>query len=417
MAQQNIIIGTADGGTGDTYFDAFTKTQANFTELFTGAGNNAVYLYSEADLPNQTATTWTMDEYIPYIVAANFSTNLQCVCANGASLSGNGIFATTYEYTGNLSMFTGTDIVMGFNNVNLLTDSINTAFDFTETVPFASFLFLDGVSLLGSGKIALLTNISTVQINCSTLLGVDGIEISGQTTTLLIDTLSGSVSSVTGKYLDLGTSVFNVINIEKLLLFGPVGSFGISGLANSGNIAVGILGNITQSDYDGGMTDLENLDPNDDARWNFRDNRPTPDTFPDALISFRNNATETVIAATDTPVLVAGTWTEQQVSLFSSTAAGRLTWLAERDLKAPTTVSCGLISSGGGSIDVTVYIFVNGVEDTASGTPIAISGSDAQTLTIPWQLTLSQNDYIEVFVENNSNTTNIIVEYATLRVL
>lgn len=34
MAQQNIVIGAANQGNGDTLFDAFTKVQANFTELY-----------------------------------------------------------------------------------------------------------------------------------------------------------------------------------------------------------------------------------------------------------------------------------------------------------------------------------------------------------------------------------------------
>lgn len=34
MAQQNIIIGTQDAGNGDTLFAAFTKVEANFTELY-----------------------------------------------------------------------------------------------------------------------------------------------------------------------------------------------------------------------------------------------------------------------------------------------------------------------------------------------------------------------------------------------
>jgi len=34
MAQQNIIIGAADAGNGDTLFAAFTKVEANFTELY-----------------------------------------------------------------------------------------------------------------------------------------------------------------------------------------------------------------------------------------------------------------------------------------------------------------------------------------------------------------------------------------------
>ncbi len=34
MAQQDIIIGTANAKAGDTLHSAFTKTQANFTELY-----------------------------------------------------------------------------------------------------------------------------------------------------------------------------------------------------------------------------------------------------------------------------------------------------------------------------------------------------------------------------------------------
>lgn len=40
MAQQDIIIGTANAKAGDTLHSAFTKTQANFTELYTDVGVN-----------------------------------------------------------------------------------------------------------------------------------------------------------------------------------------------------------------------------------------------------------------------------------------------------------------------------------------------------------------------------------------
>jgi len=32
MAQQDLIIGVANAGLGDNYFNAFTKVQANFNE-------------------------------------------------------------------------------------------------------------------------------------------------------------------------------------------------------------------------------------------------------------------------------------------------------------------------------------------------------------------------------------------------
>ena len=41
MAQQNIIIGAADAGNGDTLFAAFTKVEANFTELYSDDAGDA----------------------------------------------------------------------------------------------------------------------------------------------------------------------------------------------------------------------------------------------------------------------------------------------------------------------------------------------------------------------------------------
>ena len=42
MAQQDINIGAANQGNGDTLFDAFTKVQANFTELYTDESQGEV---------------------------------------------------------------------------------------------------------------------------------------------------------------------------------------------------------------------------------------------------------------------------------------------------------------------------------------------------------------------------------------
>ena len=42
MAQQNINIGAADAKAGDTLFSAFTKTEENFTELYTRGLDSSV---------------------------------------------------------------------------------------------------------------------------------------------------------------------------------------------------------------------------------------------------------------------------------------------------------------------------------------------------------------------------------------
>jgi len=60
MAQQNITIGTADAGNGDTLFAAFTKTEANFTDLYGGAGGVADDAVTYAKLGDEFTTASAM---------------------------------------------------------------------------------------------------------------------------------------------------------------------------------------------------------------------------------------------------------------------------------------------------------------------------------------------------------------------
>lgn len=65
MAQQNINIGTADAKAGDTLFSAFTKTEANFTELYTDVGANTTDIATNtaaiAGISGGTKTYWFDD--------------------------------------------------------------------------------------------------------------------------------------------------------------------------------------------------------------------------------------------------------------------------------------------------------------------------------------------------------------------
>ena len=425
MAQQNIIIGTQDAKTGDTLFSAFTKTESNFTELYDSLGqNNTVYIRTESELPNQTATTWTMDADIPYKIAADFSTSLQTIPAPGASLRGDNLSSFTMTYTGAGSMIKGVDVDFYINNIALDAGVGNTCFEFSDTVGGIKRFICENVKVLNCAVWGKFTDMNLAQVMNSNgeNVTVAGLQFFGTSGIVWSVSQLSFVSSSAGFVgVDMGTATVPVIEFDDVILTAPVGAFGFSGLINSGNVPVGRRGRIAGCEFLGGMTDLQNLVVNDDVRWFFNDNSPTADTFPDSLSSFRGNVTETVIAASSTDgsnaVLVAGTWVDRGSSLFSVTAAGRTTSLSERPLKAPVTVSAGLISSGGGAIGVTVYLGKGGVVDIASGVDITISGSIAETVTIPWQITYAENEYTEVFVENNTNTTNIIVDNAKNRVL
>ena len=258
-------------------------------------------------------------------------------------------------------------------------------------------------------------------INCDGRNAAQGLQFFGTSgITWSVSRFSITSTSATFKAVDLGTATGILPEFSNIFVTAPAGAFGISGLANNGNVPVGRLGMIQACEFAGGMTDLENI-TTDDVRWQFQGNTPTQDTQPDALSSFHSNATETVITASSSDgsnaVVIAGTWVSVQASHFTTTVGGRFTYTGERVLKGPVDVSVGLISSGGGSILTEVYLALNGVPIIDSGIDVSISGSTAANLSIPWQLTFQPGDYIEIVVENQSNTTNIIADHAVLRVL
>ena len=61
MAQQDIIIGAANAKAGDTYFDAFTKAQANTTELYNNVETNAAAIAANTALITGLTKTYWFD--------------------------------------------------------------------------------------------------------------------------------------------------------------------------------------------------------------------------------------------------------------------------------------------------------------------------------------------------------------------
>ena len=419
MAQQLINIGSAaNDRTGDTWRDAFDKTNENFTELYDVVDAvGVVFITQESDFPTQDATTITLEANTQYSISQSFSTAKNFICQSGSSFTCGSIDGPTVSFTGTGAMFSGTDVDFYIHEARIDPGITNEAYNFTDTIggqkKFLHFL----VQVNNCARFGTFTDMLNVQIeNSNSPNANDGVVFSGTSGVIFSFTkfaLTSTSSSFKG--VDLGTATATIIEFSNLFFVAPSGAFGVSGLANNGNVPTGRLAMVANCEFLGGMTDLENI-TSDDTRWLFSNNNPTKDTFPDALLSFRANVTETVISAANTPVIVNATWVENQVSQFTTTSAGRATYQGEKALPAPIDVSAGLISSGGGSIDVTLYLALNGTVISASGVQNSISGSDAQTVSIPWQTTLNEDDYIEVFVENNTNTTNIIVEYCTLRI-
>ena len=166
-----------------------------------------------------------------------------------------------------------------------------------------------------------------------------------------------------------------------------------------------ILQNIN---FSGGATYLSGLDyTSDKAR--FEGCRGVVNTYAAANYTMNGNSTATVIAATGTPVKVAGTTVLNAITQKFTHSNNRATYSAvlQRTYKIDATLS---LTSGNGH-QIGIYIAKNGTVINESETYITTNASGrlengyVQTLEA-----LNLDDYIEVWVENNTSITNITVE-------
>ena len=59
---------------------------------------------------------------------------------------------------------------------------------------------------------------------------------------------------------------------------------------------------------------------------------------------------------------------------------------------------------------------INGTVVTNSKVPGRADSGSPVTVVVPWQEVLSSTDFVEVFLENTTDTTNFTVNHAILRI-
>lgn len=419
-----INVGTApDDGTGDPIRNAFTKVNSNENilnaELITKqkAPTNRVVVNDMGDFPAPVAGKINLVANTEYYIGSNTVSILtnNIVIAPNSVISGAG-GPSQLTFTGTGSMFEGgdaaffaiRDVILDFPNGSL--------FNLVDTTPqtvvnIINYGILNGASLgTVDGVFAFVMDFGNVAVDL-----LQGISFLNFIPVISFNKAAFQSSSATFVAADLGTAISPTIEFSDFRVQAPVGAVGISGLINSGNVSSGSIATVSTCEFLGGMDALENI-TNDDIRWNFSGNSGIPDTNPDTLLSLTDNATETVITIVDTPVKVAGVWVDEGSSFFTGDTTGRATYLGERDLTAPVTVQNTIKASSGTNKDIKMYVAVDGVVVPSAVSANRVGQNDPRTLTIPWQVDFSENSYVEIFVENNTDTTNLIVTNSILRV-
>lgn len=375
------------------------------------------FISAESEFETQDATTITLESQTVYIMSAAVTTSKRFIVQDEAVLTAINVLGPTLTYTGTGDMFTGTDASFTIRDIRIDHPNGN-GFNFTDNVG-GQKLFINSFVRTNSGvKYGTFNNMQTVLIDSSSTLDMDdGVTITGANNQITsIDKFFIGTTSASCIAIELDSTFRSpTVEINDMVVSGVPGTIAISGLAASGNIPAGSIAQVTNCEFLGGITILQNIQVND-IRWSFQNNAGLADTLEDCLLSLNNNATATTISVASTPVKVAGTFVVERASKYTGDTTGRATYDGERDFVTPVDIVTTIEAASGSNKDIKVYLALNGSVIANSGKNNRVGAGDPKSTTALWQLSLSENDYLEIWVSNETDTTNLIVKDAILRV-
>ncbi len=385
----------------------------SYTISATGAvtPTNVVIINQESDFPIQSSTIITLSENIIYVIGSSFSTSKRFVGERGFVMTMGNQFGDVLTYTGTEAMFT-CDFSCTIEKITL--DSPSASMTFTGSNNTNTQIFITReVTVNNTPKWATFSGFLTTAIEfCNSPNADDGITVGGSGQVVLsIMQFAIATTSASCRLIELGSAIIPNIELSDLILIGPPGAVMVSGAASSGNLPAGSLGLISGSSVSGGASPLSGI-TSDDIRWVFNGNAGISNTRPDGLTSLVDNVTQSIIAASSddgsNAVKVVGVWGIESSSHFTVSTDGRITYNGETPFTAPVDGSINGRMASGSTKNIAAYIAINGSVIRATEAITNVSNTAAGAMSVHWQHTFEEGDFAEIFVENQSDATNII---------
>tara|TARA_R110000737_G_scaffold77238_3_gene108355 strand:- start:3866 stop:5443 length:1578 start_codon:yes stop_codon:yes gene_type:complete len=428
------VANSGNANSGEALIPNTSADTINFRRLFAGNGitlttesdriiidnsevslaSNTRIISSLSDFPTPVSGVITLQDNINYFLTADISTSNRFVFGTNTVVSAADSFNTTLTYTGTGDMFTFSNGLAGVKEIGI--NCANGTFLNTAAVATGNLLLrwilLYQVKNLGSLN-SPATGIYNVFIQSHTGQGFTVGAVANRR--LNIDSFTvQSTTNATSIFADLGTATFTSLNIANVNIASSVaGQKFLKGAASGANLVAGVIGFISHNTITGGMIGLDTVTVND-AGWDFQNNNKISDTRPVAL-TYLSSSAATAISTVNTPVVVNGSFTAVEASLFTTNVNGRITYNGVRQHNSDITASI-TFKSASGTHDFTFYTAKNGVVISGSGVTQEVTATTTANVSLIWDLPLNTNDYVEIWVENNDNSNNVTIDNIVYRI-
>ena len=362
------------------------------------------------DFPAAVAGVITLADSTDYFLANDISTSNKFAGGFEVVLRGPASQIVRLTYTGTGTMFTSTNPALRITGVSLSCPSAK-VFDMSSSGT-GVFQMIES-TVVSCTSLGTIGTMSLVRLSGLTLsAATNGINFTGSIGIFSTENFINFQSA--GTAYAFGTAVFTSLSIASNKLISSTAVNFITGATGSANIAATGFATVTNCRMPSTVTPLTGVST-ENARYNFTANDDIQDTRPDALLSLAAQTT-TVITTVNVAVLVAGTFTSVRTSQMAGTAAGRATYAGGRPAALPVSANVTIEPLSGTGKVISVYVAKNGTKVAASRVQTTTSATLPHNLTVIWQDAFVDNDYYEIFVENNTDAINLVVKNATLRV-
>lgn len=136
-----------------------------------------------------------------------------------------------------------------------------------------------------------------------------------------------------------------------------------------------------------------------------------------ATVTMQGNSTESVITTAGTPVKVAGTFVVGDVSGFTADTTGKITETESGITRHVINAIVSLTATSGTNHQCSIYIALNGSVIATTRMTNTISAGLSRSMATFANIEVSNGDYLEIYVSNDSTTDDLIVSRAVLGVL
>lgn len=363
--------------------------------------SNVVLVSALTDFPTPVASVITLVANTIYQITGNVNiAGNRLVLSSLTSLIGLSRFTDQLTYTGTGVMFTATTTCK-FQELKF-TAATGTLFSFTGSSTESCVItncFSDSCATVGT--ITTWSNMSwrSMSIVSATTAGLSFVGACGE---FIID--NSFWNSTNGTAIDFGTATFNRIQVlgsNRFIV--SSGATGISGLVNSGNINSSGAGLISNCDFSGVGTLTNNILPTD-IRWMLLGNGGIDDTRFAATGHVITQATTTSVTTTPSKIQVGTAFVSGIQDQFTVDNTGKVVYLGtDTQLFDVGAVVMWEIGTGSNQI-FRFYIAKNGTIVTATVSEQEFDATDPISVSIHGVVSMSTNDFIEVYVEKSTGT-------------